>query len=652
MFFWRISPEERNINWSQLILLTLLSLAIRFACDFAYVGLNGELSVFGLPGALFILPVMLFAASVVARMASQTEKTLLLLITFSAINVSYEVCHFILQRLFHQNLIRAFIPRSRNIPENLMTGWLALSCGIAAVRLTGLQASKKIAAVLLTILFIGAPLSQIYVNRTLWAQPYDENESDGWKNYNILSSEDIFYLQPKLLENELAAVKPGDKAGINLYFVGVAGYSSQDVFMKEVEYVSQQFNKRYSTTDHSVTLINNSKTAAKKPIASTTSLLLSLKQVGATMDTDKDILFLYLTSHGSSDHKFSLDFGSMKFNELNPQRLRKILDESGIKHRVIVVSACYSGGFIDALKNSDTLVITSAAAEKTSFGCSNDADFTYFGKAYFEEALQKTDSFTEAFDLAKPVIAAREKEDDYTPSDPQIFIGDNIKTSLAEFSRQMTLARVAKTAAAFRQAPSASEKEKIHLPAPVATSAPASLPKNNAESNHLQAAQKLVALLQVEAMVLQGVTQCKESVKSRTPESIVKTNPNYFRGITPQSALWPKVSEAYKNYFDETCDYMDSEGYTMAMAQVYSSTLSPQELSNIIEFYSSPLGKKMTTANMAATQAMQNETTAHMTTVSEKANARFIERLSELAALEKRSRDAGQPIQKPWWRFW
>jgi ABC-type branched-subunit amino acid transport system substrate-binding protein len=106
--------------------------------------------------------------------------------------------------------------------------------------------------------------------------------------------------------------------------------------------------------------------------------------------------------------------------------LRKLLDDSAIKHRVIVISACYSGGFIDGLKDDNNLVITAAAADKNSFGCDNESDFTYFGKAYFDEALRKTWSFTEAFEIAKPMIAAREKEQDYTPSEPQMALGRNI----------------------------------------------------------------------------------------------------------------------------------------------------------------------------------------------------------------------------------
>ena len=65
------------------------------------------------------------------------------------------------------------------------------------------------------------------------------------------------------------------------------------------------------------------------------------------------------------------------------------------------------------------MVITASAQDRNSFGCSNEAQFTYFGKAYFDEALRTTDSFSEAYDRALPVIAEREKKEDYPPSMPQ-----------------------------------------------------------------------------------------------------------------------------------------------------------------------------------------------------------------------------------------
>ena len=88
---------------------------------------------------------------------------------------------------------------------------------------------------------------------------------------------------------------------------------------------------------------------------------------------------------------------------------------------MVVISACFSGGFLPDLKNERTLVITAARADRVSFGCSEDNDFTYFGKALFAEALNETDDLERAFERAKELVADREKTDGFEPSEPQIW---------------------------------------------------------------------------------------------------------------------------------------------------------------------------------------------------------------------------------------
>jgi len=103
----------------------------------------------------------------------------------------------------------------------------------------------------------------------------------------------------------------------------------------------------------------------------------------------------------------------------------------------VVISACHSGSFIDALKDERTLILTASAADKTSFGCSNENDFTYFGDAYINTALRQDRSFVAAFDRAKDIIARREAAENLTPSEPQIYLGAAIKAKLQQLERRL-----------------------------------------------------------------------------------------------------------------------------------------------------------------------------------------------------------------------
>ena len=92
--------------------------------------------------------------------------------------------------------------------------------------------------------------------------------------------EDAFYEQPKVLERELAAVKPGRRGVIDIYFIGIGGYADQDVFMKEINAVSRLFQERFGTGGKTIRLVNNRKTLASSPVASVTSLRASLNARG------------------------------------------------------------------------------------------------------------------------------------------------------------------------------------------------------------------------------------------------------------------------------------------------------------------------------------------------------------------------------------
>jgi hypothetical protein len=87
---------------------------------------------------------------------------------------------------------------------------------------------------------------------------------------------------------------------------------------------------------------------------------------------------------------------------------------------VIVISACYSGGFIPELEDDHTLIITATSAERQSFGCEDRNEFTYFGEAYFRDTLPGSGNFVEAFEKAVEIVTAREKAEKFEHSNPQI----------------------------------------------------------------------------------------------------------------------------------------------------------------------------------------------------------------------------------------
>lgn len=246
--------------------------------------------------------------------------------------------------------------------------------------------------------------------------------------------EAALYEQPRLLQQALDRIDPSIPGKSDWYFMGVAGFSDQNVFRSEINKVRELFDVRFGTSGHSLALINNNYTWLDEPIATKTSILRGLKTIGQQMNADEDVLFLTLSSHGD-ENIIQLANPPLAMDNLDATWLREALDASGIRWRVIVVSACYSGSFIDELASPTTVIITASAADKMSFGCTNSAEMTYFGQAFFAESLRENTSFSDAFKDAAYRVQERELYMGFEPSEPQMVIGSLMETALPAFEQ-------------------------------------------------------------------------------------------------------------------------------------------------------------------------------------------------------------------------
>ncbi|TCB57617.1 C13 family peptidase [Acinetobacter terrestris] len=249
-------------------------------------------------------------------------------------------------------------------------------------------------------------------------------------------AEDAFYAQSRVLNKSLEDVQYGEFAQSHWYFLGVAGAGYQDVFKSEVERIKEQFDTRFGTFGRSIMLVNNPETRTKTPIASRTSMEMALRRIGQQMNRESDVLFLYMTSHGLPN-QFEMENAPIDLNDVDPKWLKDTLDKSGIRWRIIVISACYSGSFVPALQDDNTLIITASAADRASFGCSNEADYTYFGRAFFDQSMREQNSISAAFEQTKGTVAQWEKAQGFEASEPQWSIGKNMEFMLPQLEQRL-----------------------------------------------------------------------------------------------------------------------------------------------------------------------------------------------------------------------
>jgi hypothetical protein len=250
----------------------------------------------------------------------------------------------------------------------------------------------------------------------------------------LADGEALLFEQAGRIDQSLAAVGRDPAPNPKIFFVGFAGVGDQKVFAQEVGLASRVLTERYDIAGRSLSLINDQRDLERAPLATVSGLKYALRALGRRMNLDQDVLFLSISSHGAEDPAIIVSNSQLPLNDLTDEDLADALRESGIQWRVIIISACYAGGFIDRLRDPKTIVITAAAADRTSFGCSNDRDLTYFGEAFYRDALPAARSLRGAFESAKVAIAARERREHVTPSDPQAYFGAKMEAKLRAMS--------------------------------------------------------------------------------------------------------------------------------------------------------------------------------------------------------------------------
>ena len=419
--FLPLRADQFRASPVQFAVLSTFNFVLWVATEWVRAGFEGDFDTSAVSVYLATVTLVLASALVVAAAYKAYNRLLLLAVAFSAADPFFDLAGIALPSLAAalgsvQAVYFGFIAWS----------WLAtlravvVCCGWEKPRVYRALAA---ATVMTIAAFYLIPRTDV------WLPP--EDEEDG--GVAALSDERLFHLQGRLIERDLAAIERGRPGVRELYFVGFAPDGSQQVFLKEIRFVKALFDERMGTTGRSIALASSEGALDQLPIASTTNLARALKAVGRAMNPDEDVLFLYITAHGDRDQRLSASQPPLELASLTPTALSRMLQESGIKWRVIVVSACYAGGYIEPLRDDNTVVIAAAAPDRTSFGCEADRNFTYFGEAYFRDALARTRSFTEAFELARKLISQRERAEHLEPSLPQMWAGPGIAARLKHF---------------------------------------------------------------------------------------------------------------------------------------------------------------------------------------------------------------------------
>jgi hypothetical protein len=137
---------------------------------------------------------------------------------------------------------------------------------------------------------------------------------------------------------------------------------------------------------------------------------------------------IYFTSHGLPG---GLIMMTEPDEQVTPLQLNRLVQAACPNRPVILVlSACFSGGFINGLAGNDRMILTAARPDRTSFGCGDNDKYPFFDACVLERAPVSHD-FIDLGSKVQTCVAAKEKEiGAKPPSEPQMWIGPALKPLL------------------------------------------------------------------------------------------------------------------------------------------------------------------------------------------------------------------------------
>jgi hypothetical protein len=423
-----------RIDVAALVALLVLSAALDCALDWLRYGVDGRFSLYGAGSEIFGGGLLLLISTVLALAFRQraliVAVPVILLSAYPVLQLAHALPYALLE------------PRPEWAPawaafENVILAWLfVLSLRTVAVALAPPRPRRWLRALVGAVLLVLPVTLASYLTPTepWWKAITNAGSADA--RYPNPVSEPVLAAQQQLLDDALAALEDERPESTDLYFVGFAGDAGEDGLRQDVLAAQQVMDDRWGTDGRSVALVNNPRTLLETPIATMSNLREALREIGAAIDPDQDVVMLYLASRGRRDPSLVAALPPLELVPVTPAGVRGLFDEAGIRWRIVVVNACYSGAFVDALKDDYTMVLTATGAGDDDAGCAIGPASTTFGDALFGRGFAESGTVLGAVETARKVLAT---------SHPQLFVGQAIAEKLHELDRGAAARRGGRT---------------------------------------------------------------------------------------------------------------------------------------------------------------------------------------------------------------
>jgi hypothetical protein len=180
----------------------------------------------------------------------------------------------------------------------------------------------------------------------------------------------------------------------------------------------------FGASEENQTHLTSASVETRSDVALATFANLERAFNGLAINKKTDGCLVFMTSHGAKYQGFYMSRSGI----LSPTKFNQMVKSAcGEAPTVVLISACYSGQFINAdLAEKNRIILTAARNDRPSFGCSTETTYTFWDHCLIDN-LPVSDTWQELYANVKQCISEKESALGFQPSHPQAFFGDSVK---------------------------------------------------------------------------------------------------------------------------------------------------------------------------------------------------------------------------------
>src|SRR6266542_4474202 len=314
-----------RIDLAQLLLVFVFSALVDIAGDWIRYGPDARFSSLGVGNELSTLGLLIAVAALIAVVRRRASLALALPVIVLASAPLIQTADAML----------TFVGRVIDIPQ-FAASWLAYVVPVwfvaMIVRSVWIAFEGEGRRSLLGAIIAGAALAAptwlapaLFPSLPWWQAESSSSAEAGAGATPV--SELVQAAQQQLLDDALGALADERPGVTDLYFVGFAADAGEPALSDDVLQAQRVMDERWETRGRSIVLANHPETLLETPFATVTHLRETLREIGAAIDTESDIVMIYIAGRGVAAG-VDVAHPPLDLLPLSPSTLRALLDDA------------------------------------------------------------------------------------------------------------------------------------------------------------------------------------------------------------------------------------------------------------------------------------------------------------------------------------